>query len=158
MVMHRVAFAAAACVVTFCLFACILHLQGVELSQPAQRWNSQASLTSRKQDSNLCQHILALDVQREKMSFGKRWDSTWKGFYTINSRARVPSIFSEQRLSQTKRMIALLWQNINRGKISQWLRELYSCHHLEKITHSLRGRDDAKRVRFIYINHMAETT
>lgn len=91
------------------------------------------------------------------MSFGKRWDSTWKGFYTINSRAQVPSIFSEHCLSQAKRMIALPWQNINRVKISQWFRELYSCLRLEKITHALKGRDDSKRVRFIYIKHMDES-
>lgn len=54
-------------------------------------------------------------------------------------------------------MIALPWQNINRVKISQWFRELYSCRRLEKITHALKGRDDLKRVRFIYIKHMDES-
>ena len=48
-------------------------------------------------------------------------------------------------------MIALSWQNINRVKISQWFRELYSCRHLEMITHALKGRGDSKRVWFIYI-------
>lgn len=76
---------------------------------------------------------------------------------TINSSAQFPSIFSEQCLSQAKRMIALSWQNINRVKISQWFRELYSCRRLEKITRALKGRDDSKRVGFIYIKHMDES-
>ena len=76
---------------------------------------------------------------------------------TINSSARVPSVFSEQCLSQAKRMIALSWQNINRVKISQSLRELYSCRRLEKITHSLKGREDSNRLGFIYIKHMDES-
>lgn len=76
---------------------------------------------------------------------------------TINSSARVPSVFSEQCLSRAKRMIALSWQNINRVKISQWFRELYSRRRLEKITYSLRGRDDSRRVGFIYIKHKDES-
>lgn len=76
---------------------------------------------------------------------------------TINSSAQVPSVFSEQRLSQAKRMIALSWQNINRVKISQWFRELHSCRCLEKITHMLKGRDNLKRVGSINIKHMDES-
>lgn len=67
------------------------------------------------------------------------------------------AVFSEQCLSQAKWMIALPWRNINRVKISQWFRELYSCRRLEKITHTLKGRDDSKRVGFIYIKHMDES-
>lgn len=60
------------------------------------------------------------------MSFGKTWDSTWKGFYTINCWARVPSVFSEQCLSQAKWMNSLSQQNIHRVKKRQRIKELYS--------------------------------
>lgn len=85
----------------------------------------------------------------EKMR--KRRDSTWKESYTINSRARVHSIFSVQRLSQAKRMIAPPWQNINRVKISQWFRELYSFHRFETITQALHN------CVFIQTKHMDES-
>lgn len=49
--------------------------------------------------------------------FGRGETNDEKDFInTINSSAQLPSIFSEQRLSQSKRMIALSWQNINRVK------------------------------------------
>ena len=76
---------------------------------------------------------------------------------TINWSAQFPSIFSEQCLSQPKRMIAFSWQNINRVKISQWFGELYPCRRLEKITYTLKGRDDSKRAGSIYTKHMDES-
>ena len=76
---------------------------------------------------------------------------------TINSSARVSSIFSEQCSLLAKRMIALSWQNINRVKISQWFRELYSCHRLEKITYALKGRDKSKFVGSINVKYKDES-
>lgn len=76
---------------------------------------------------------------------------------TINSSARVSSIFSEQCSSLAKRMIALSWQNINRVKISQWFRELYSCRRLEKITYTLKGRDKSKCVGSINVKYKDES-
>lgn len=66
---------------------------------------------------------------------------------TINSGAQVPSIFSERRLSQAKWMIALSRQNINRVKISQWFRELYSSRRSEKITRAPKGAEDSETCR-----------
>lgn len=57
--------------------------------------------------------------------------------------AKRSSYFS---LIQAKRVIALVWKNIQRPVLSQWIKEMSDNIVLEKLTYAIRGKaEDFKR-------------
>ena len=65
------------------------------------------------------------------------------GLYpTGHNISRDGKIFINMGILQAKRAIALTWKNIGKPSVTQWFKEMSLCLPLEKITYTLRDKQE----------------